>query len=441
MRYLSWVVLLLVALPAGVPPAHAAEPADLQARARAFLSALAKDDLAAATKDFDEAMKKALPAEKLRDVWKDLVAKGGAFKKLGGARPSKAGKYDIVTVQCEFEKAAFDARVVFDADKRITGLFFKPASEYKAPPYVKRAAFTEREVQVGSGAWVLPATLTLPKGEGRFPTVVLVHGSGPHDRDTTLGPNKPFLDLAWGLGSQGVAVLRYEKRTRTHAAALAKVKDLTVKEEVLDDALAAVTLLRKTKGIDPRKVFVLGHSLGAMATPRLAQLDPGLAGLVVMAGAARPFEQVLVEQLEYVLSLEKNLSEQEKAKVEKIKKEAARLADPKLSPEDFASGKLLGATFTYWKSLRGLRPTETAALIKQPMLILQGGRDYQVTTDDFKLWRKALSKRKDVVLKNYPKLNHLFMEGEGKAKPAEYDKEGHVAREVIDDVAAWVKKH
>ncbi len=180
-----------------------------------------------------------------------------------------------------------------------------------------------------------------------------------------------------------------------------------------------------------------------MAAPRLAQLDPGIAGLIVMAGAARPIEEVLVEQLEYVLSLVKEPAEQEQGKVEveKIKKEAARLVDPKLSAEDFASGTLMGASFSYWKSLRGLQPTETAAKIEQPMLILHGGRDYQVTMLDFELWKKALSGRKNVELKNYPKLNHLFVEGEGKAKPAEYEKEGHVAREVIDDVASWVKKH
>jgi uncharacterized protein len=441
MRHRSWVVLLTAAVPAVVLSARAAEPADLEVRARAFLSAIADDDLAAATKDFDETLKKALPGEKLRDIWKDLVAKGGAFKRLGGARTGKVDEYDIVTVTCEFEKTAYDARVVFNADRQIGGLFFRPASEYKAPPYVNRDGFTEREVQVGSGEWALPATLTLPKGERHFSAVVLVHGSGPQDRDETIGPNKPFRDLAWGLASKGVAVLRYEKRTKAHAAKLTRVKDLTVKEEVLDDALAAVDLLRKAQGIDPKKIFVLGHSLGAMAAPRLAQLDPSIAGLIVMAGASRPIEEALVEQLDYVLSLEKNLSDQEKARVEKMKKEAAQLVNPKLSPEDFAAGTLLGATFAYWKTLRDLHATETAAKIKQPMLIQQGGRDYQVTTADFELWKKALSGRKNVELKSYPKLNHLFMVGEGKGKPAEYDKEGHVAREVIDDIVAWVKEH
>jgi fermentation-respiration switch protein FrsA (DUF1100 family) len=124
-----------------------------------------------------------------------------------------------------------------------------------------------------------------------------------------------------------------------------------------------------------------------------------------------------------------------------MRKDAARLADPKLSREDFASGTLLGASFAYWKSMGDLKPAETATKIEQPLFVLQGGRDYQSTMADFELWKKALARRANAHLKDYAKLNHLFMEGEGKAKPAEYDKEGHVAAEVIEDIAAWVKKH
>ena len=440
MRQARLLAMLVTTMPAFLHPLAADEPTDIENKALAFLSSISKKDLAAATKDFDEAMKKALPGDKLLDTWKGLVKKSGAFKKLGAAQLSKTGKYDVVTVRCEFEKGVQEARIVFDGEKQITGLFFKQVFDYKTPAYVNRDRFTESAVTVGSGEWTLPATLTLPKGEGPFPSVVLVHGSGPHDRDETIGPNKPFLDLAWGLASQGVAVLRYEKRSKEHGAKLVKIKDLTVKEEVLDDALAAVALLRKTTGIDPKNVFVLGHSLGAMAAPRLGELDPAIKGLIVMASPARPIEQVIAEQLEYVLSLEKSIPDAEKAKMEKMKKDAARLMDPKLSPEDFASGTLLGATFSYWKSVRDLEPSATAMRIRQPLLILQGGRDYQATMEDFALWTEALAGRKNAQLKSYPNLNHLFMEGEGKARPSEYEQEGHVAVGVIDDVAAWVKK-
>ena len=118
---------------------------------------------------------------------------------------------------------------------------------------------------------------------------------------------------------------------------------------------------------------------------------------------------------------------------------ALRTASCKLSPETPDSELPLGQSATYWLSMLDLRPVETAQKIKQPLLILQGGRDYQVTLEDLEGWKKALADRKGVKFKDYPKLGHLFAEGEGKARPEEYTKEGHVAKEVVDDIAAWVK--
>jgi dienelactone hydrolase len=444
-RLIFHSVVPLVCLTGGVllPGRLAAEkPAEMEVKAKALVEALAREDFAAAGKDFDDTMKKALPPDKLRETWKGLLDKVGALKKQGTAQTGKLLKYDAVWIECQYEKATLYARVVFGADGKVTGLQFTPTgppADYKPPAYVKRDAFKEVEVKVGAGQWELPGTLTVPAGAGPFPAVVLVHGSGPNDRDETVLGNRPFRDLAWGLASRGVAVLRYEKRTRQYQDKLANVKDLTVKEEVLDDALAAVALLRKTKGIDPKRVFILGHSLGATAAPKLGQLDHQIAGLILMAGAARPVEDALVEQVEYGLSLVEEPTEEQKAEVTKIKKAVAKLKDPTLPAEELASGKLLGGTFTYWRSLWHLKPTETAVKIEQPMLILQGERDYQVSMADFRLWKQAMAGRKDVVLTSYPKLNHLFAEGEGKSRPEEYMKEGHVAGQVIDDVARWIK--
>jgi fermentation-respiration switch protein FrsA (DUF1100 family) len=432
----------LVLLAAALGPAFAAEPPNLTERAKALVTALAKDDFDAASKDFDDTMKKGLPPDKLGDAWKETVKLVGAFKKQGAATAEKKGQYDIVWVACEFEKATWYTKVVFDDKGRVTGLLFTPlgpAGEYKAPAYVKRDSFQESAATVGAGEWALPGTLTLPKGDGPFPAVVLVHGSGPQDRDETIGSSRPFRDLSWGLASQGIAVLRYEKRTKEHGAKFVKAKDITVKEEVLDDALAAAALLRKTKGIDAKRVFVLGHSLGAMAAPRLGERDPDIAGLILLAAPSRPMADVLIEQLDYVLSIDPSPAQKEA--VTKLKAQAEKLKDPKLSPDTPAADLPFGQPATYWLSVLDLRPVETAAKVKQPLLILQGGRDYQVTMDDFDGWKKALSDRKGVTLKSYPKLNHIFAEGEGKAKPEEYvKKEGHVAKEVIDDVAAWVGK-
>ena len=85
-------------------------------------------------------------------------------------------------------------------------------------------------------------------------------------------------------------------------------------------------------------------------------------------------------------------------------------------------------------------PSAAAKALKTPLLILQGERDFQVTMDNFEAWKKALAGRPGVTFKTYPKLNHLFIEGEGKSTPADYEKPGHVAEAVIAEIAGWIKK-
>jgi dienelactone hydrolase len=433
---------LLIPLAAAAPPEDAKQD-KLKAKAAALIDALFKEKYDEAGTDFDAAMQKALPIDKLKELRKDLDTKVGALKKQAFLRMEKKSKYDIVIVACKFEKAPLLARVVFDQDGKVSGLAFvpdTPTAAYKAPDYVMRDSFRETEVKVGAGEWELPGTLSIPVGDGPFPAVVLVHGSGPNDRDETILVNKPFRDLAWGLSSRGVAVLRYDKRTKAHADKFTDKKNYpSVKEEVIDDAVAAVALLRKSKEIDGKRIFVLGHSLGGTLAPRIGQLDPGIAGLVILAGASRPLEDLVLEQLTYIFSLD-GPSDDQKAELEKIKKQVARVKDPKLTKDTPPEDLPLGAPAGYWLSLREARPTDIAPKLKQPMLILQGERDYQVTMDDFALWKKTLASRQNVQFKSYPNLNHLFMDGKGKAKPTDYEKVGHVAREVIDEIAAWVKK-
>jgi hypothetical protein len=229
-RILSLSVVLVLLAGAAAGPAQQKEVSDDPVtRAKAFVEMLASGDFAGATKRFDATMSAAMPSEKLRAVWMALNAQTGAFKGQTGVRTEKVKQYDVVFVTCAFEKAVLDAKVVFNSAGQIAGLFFvpgrPPAAEYVQPPYAVPDRFTEKEVVVGTGAWALPGTLTVPAGPGPFPALVLVHGSGPHDRDETIGPNKPFRDLAWGLASQGIAVLRYEKRTKAHAARTAAIKD------------------------------------------------------------------------------------------------------------------------------------------------------------------------------------------------------------------------
>ena len=212
---------------------------------------------------------------------------------------------------------------------------------------------------------------------------------------------------------------------------------MTVKEETIDDAVAAVELLRQTPNIDPKRVFVLGHSLGGYLAPRIAQADDNLAGLIILAGATRPLEDVMLEQTQYILSLGNNSAAQSQIDELKAQVDAVKA----LKPGDESKPPILGVPTAYWLDLQNYRPAELAKSMLKPMLILQGERDYQVTMEDFKIWQDALSSRSDVQFKTYVDLNHLFETGNGKSTPQEYQQGGSVAQSVIDDIAAWVKQH
>lgn len=421
---------------------QAASATDVVASAKTFVNLLAKGDYATAVAGFDETMARVMPAEKMREAWEGLVAQAGAFKQQTDVQKMEQGGYDIVFVTCQFKKATLDVKVVYDAHGRVSGLWFVAAGSgkpYQAPGYVKADSFTESEVVVGKGEWALPGTLTMPKAKGPLPAVVLVHGSGPQDRDETIGPNKPFRDVAWGLASRGIAVLRYDKRTKAHQAQMAAIQaKLTVREETVDDALAAAALLRKTRGIDPRRVFVLGHSLGGMLIPRIAMGAPRVAGYIIMAGTCRPLEDVMVAQFGYLASLGGAQGEEATKQLGEVKAQAARVKNPNLSLRTPAARLPLGVPARYWLDLRAYHPLEVVKRVEQPMLVLQGGRDYQVTSEDFDGWKKALAGRSDVTFRFYPDLNHLFAEGKGKATPAEYEQPQHVAAAVIEDTAEWI---
>ncbi len=438
--------------------------ADRAADGTAFLQSVKSGQYAEAVSHFDAVMKQAMSAAQLKDTWEMVCQKVGAY---GGITKPQVWKkdvggnvYDIVQFPSKFGSTSLDIWVVYDLTGEIGGLWFlnpspggPPAAitqglpaksagpQYTAPSYVRKERFEEYPIFVNEGEeWQLPGTLTMPKGEGPFPILILVHGSGPNDRDEAIGPNKPFMDIAWGLASNGIAVVRYDKRTKVHSAKLAKMVDkITVKEETVDDALAAVSLTHSLQRIDLKRIYVLGHSLGGMLIPRIGAGNSEIAGLIVLAGPTRPFEDILLEQVTYIASLKDTLTADDKAELAKLKQQVANVKSPKLSLKTPMSTLPLGTSpASYWLDLRGYKPAESAKTLKQPMLIMQGGRDYQVTEADFKLWKDALSSRTDVTFKLYPDLNHLFMTGVGKATPSEYEKPGSVEPAVVSDIADWI---
>ncbi|MCJ7628767.1 MAG: alpha/beta hydrolase, partial [Longimicrobiales bacterium] len=275
----------------------------------------------------------------------------------------------------------------------------------------------------------------LPKMEGQFPVVVLVHGSGPNDRDETIGGSRPFRDLAWGLAAQGVAVLRYDKRTKVHGPRIPA--DIGLDQEVVEDALSALGVARNRPEIDPKRVFLLGHSLGGILAPEIGRRDGELAGIVVLAAPARPFFEVLTSQLEYLASLESDPVSPARTQLDSLITLVSRVEAGEV-PQDQA---VLGAPPRYWREVAGIDPVAVAKALSTPIFVLQGGRDYQSTAEDLRLWDEGLGGKEGFSSKLYPDLNHLFAPGRGTATPEEYvSGAGHVADQVILDLVRWIQE-
>jgi len=380
-----------------------------------------------------------LTLDTLRNQVGAAVKQLGKPESIGQPELRKSGNFDVAVVPVKFASMGINVVVTMDAQGKVRGLFLRPqdaAAAWQRPSYSNPESFVEREVTVGSDEWKLPGTLTLPKGAGPWPGVVLVHGSGPLDRDETVGAHKPFRDLAEGLASRGIAVLRYEKRTRQYAPRIAAMQDFTVQQETVEDAVRAAELLRSLPEIDSKRIFILGHSLGGYLMPRILARAPWVAGVIVMAGNTRPLATLIVEQAEYLASLDPS-NEAARQQAEKLKEAAQQIRAVEEGKSDVRS--VMGMPASYIRDLKGYDPAAEMRKLKVPALFLQGERDYQVRMADLERWKQALEGRTDVSFKSYPKLNHLFTAGEGKSTPAEYQKPGHVDQQVIEDIAAWIR--
>lgn len=398
---------------------------DSDATAELVLTALKDRNFAAATAKFDAAVKAALPQEKLAAVWDSLIAKLGTLSSWTIVQRASADGKDVRVALLKFEHGELHAVIsISPQTQELAGLRFNPVPRpTTAAPYVNASAFRAEDVSLGREPFVLKGTLAVPIGKGPLPGAVLVHGSGPSDRDESIGANKPFKDLAEGLASRGIAVLRYDKRTFQYGRQLGE--SVSIDDEVVLDAVAAVNLLKNRPEIDRRRVFVIGHSLGALLAPEIGLRAAPVAGAILLAPPGRaPWDAVLA-QMRYLETPADKVAEVEKA-IDLLK--AGKLG----------TGKLLGAPASYWQDWASRDGVAMAKKLRRPILILRGERDYQVTDEDFTTWKKGLSSVAMVQLATIPGANHLFIKGTGKPGPAEYQVAGHVDQTVIDKLALFV---
>jgi dienelactone hydrolase len=337
------------------------------------------------------------------------------------------------------ERGDVDISLVVSPESEIVGIRIVPRPrpvDVDWPPYANVTAITEMPVTIGADPCKLEGTLTLPKGEGPFPAAVLLHGFGPQDRDQRVGTRRPFRDIAWGLASRGIAVLRFDKRTKTHGRTMSSV-GLTLDFEIFEDARFALETLRDQPQVDDRRVLLIGHTFGATLTPSIAAEDGRVAGVVMLAPSALPILDLLIQQGELGIV---NTPETQPA-VEEL--DRVRAAVAQIRNRAVPSGReVLGAPAGYWYELArldGANAVAATAALGRPVLLLAAGRDVARMGDDFGIWTERLGTTPGVTLERYPELTHEFMPDEVDPGPDERSRPMHVDERVIERIAGWIR--
>jgi pimeloyl-ACP methyl ester carboxylesterase len=260
---------------------------------------------------------------------------------------------------------------------------------------------------------------------------VLVQGSGPLDRDSTIGPNRPFRDLAWGLAARGVATLRYAKRTFAFPATYKG----TLESESIDDAVDAVTFARTLPEVDRNNIFVLGHSLGGLAVAYVAERTP-LRGLILAATAGRPLDLVIRDQIR-IFNANAALSEAQQRQA--LQQQDEIMA--KVRAGTATAGDLNGqGTPAMLRDVIVRDPIAELRKTTLPLLVLKGGNDAQTFQADFDALEALTKSRPGSEARLFPGLSHIFTAADGAADVDAIRKPAHVATDVVDAIAGWVAR-
>jgi pimeloyl-ACP methyl ester carboxylesterase len=323
-----------------------------------------------------------------------------------------------------------DVNVVFDSKNRIAGL-----------NYTYNKTYSEDDVSFDvlfGTEYTLPGSLIVPEAEVPLPAVIIVHGSGPSDRNGEVGGSAVYYDIAIGLEEAGIASLRYDKRTYVYYEdSDYDMQSFTVYDETIDDVVKAFEFLRLQQGIDPDRIYIAGHSLGGYLIPRIAEELPDAAGFIMLAPNASPLEDLMVVQTEYIYGLDGRLTQTEKNSIRVIEETAEIIKN--LKPGDnYEVAELFNAPVSYWLDLQEYRPLQEIKLVGKPVLIIHGERDYQVNTSEYKKWQIAVADMINADSILIPGLNHMLAYGEEQSTPQEYYQLSEVDSSVMTLMAEFI---
>lgn len=385
---------------------------------------------------FDKQMKKAIDVTALNAIWGQLSMLNGAFEEKGKISIKSQDDYKVYEQSLHFANKSLRLKLSFNAQNEIIGMFFVPLKTNRHAPKLRDDEWMKEEkISVGPAESSLDGIFTRPKGVDKFPIVILVHGSGQHDKDETIGPNKPFKVIAEELAKNKIGSIRYDKR----AEPINKISCIgsEIEEFVVNDAISAIALAYGIEGVDTTKIIVVGHSLGGMLAPWIASKSSRVKGIILLAGNSRPMEDLILEQNIYLLSRD-GLTKVEKKQIKELKKQVKNVKNLSKLKDPTKTAFPMGISYSYWKEAQAYSQTKTASNLKVPILVLQGERDYQVTMADFELWKKSLVNNNNVSFKSFKGLNHLFCYGESVSYPEEYFQACPLSMDVILEINAWI---
>src|SRR5690606_556479 len=298
----------------------------------------------------------------------------------------------------------------------------------------------------------LAGTLTLPKGNGKFPAVVLVSGSGPQDRNEEIRGHKPFLVLSDYFTTHGYAVLRYDKRGIAESGgnySLATVFDFA------NDTKAAIEYLKNRKEIDSKKIGVLGHSEGGQVAQIIASEDKSLNFIILMAAPGTTGDEILLYQTK-ILAEASNLSQSETKEIldenqsiyeiikrnndiEKIKLELISYfkSNPNYSTlsDEQINEKSASLSTNWMKEFIQFNPQNYLAKIDCNVLAINGTKDIQVpSVENLAGITKELGVKGNLDIISYDGLNHMFQPAQT-GLPDEYGTiETTIEPKVLEDI-------
>lgn len=393
---------------------------------------------------FNEDMKSIYTSELLSKLWKKNIDKYGSYLKSDFVNKSIFNGYITFEFRLKFEKSEVIEKIVFvekDSTNKIAGLYFNQIqvdNSHEIPSYINTKLFREIDTFFFSDKKI-KCKIDIPNDVSNASVVIIISGSGPNDADGTIGQNKIYRDLAWGLASKGLVVLRFEKRTRTYGRAFTKdeAKNFTIKEEYIDDGMKSIDFIKTFPEVDTNYIFLLGHSLGGTVISEIAKHKVGVAGLIHLACGYRNLEEIIINQLEYLHTLDSFNVNSEYLKSAKQQYNYQTKYLDENSPSD---SLLMNLNAKYWLSLKKIDYKNNLLDFNKRIYFGFGSKDYQVTQIENDGFRTLLQGKRNVSFKTYDGLNHLFMKQEGVPSPQSYNIKSFVSSELIDDLHSWIFK-